>query len=281
MSASQRRTVLVTGASSGIGSATALYMAEKGFAVIGTSRAQARLAGMEEETRRRRLPFTAVELDINSDSAVEDTLPRLISEHGAIDVLVNNAGYGLWGPAQSLSNGEIRAQMDTNFFAPFRLMKAVLPAMIERRSGTIVNVSSILGRIGTPFNGAYVASKFALEGLSESMRVELWPFGVRVALLEPGYIRTNFHENQVIAAQADSTDLPYGPYTEAYRSRRRTYAWLGTDPIKVAKTVHKIARSKRPRFRYSVNPEATMGALGARFMPERLFQSLLSRATMR
>ena len=281
MASGDRGNVLVTGASGGIGLATALYMAEKGFSVFGTSRSIERLATLREEASRRGLPVTPVELDINSDEGVEGVLPRLMAERGSIDVLVNNAGYGLWGPVESLSLDELRAQFETNLFAALRLIKAVLPRMVEKAAGTIINVSSVVGRLATPFSGGYASSKFALEGLSETLRVELWPLGVRVAIVEPGLFRTNFHKNQVIAERADAEDLPYRGYVERYRARRGRYDRLAADPIKVARVIHKIARSKRPRFRYPVSPEARLGMLAARFLPERVFQALLSRATMR
>ena len=273
--------VLITGASSGIGMATALYLAEKGYSVIGTSRSMPRLAELRHRADARGLDVVAVEMDINSDTAVSEVMPGLVAEHGTIDVLVNNAGYSLWGPVQGLSMAELRSVMETNFFATFRLVKAVLPGMIRRRGGTIVNISSVEGRLVTPFNGGYAASKFGLEGLSEALRLELWPLGVRVAVVEPGLFGTHLLDNQVIASKAESPDLPYGPYIQRYRKRRRKYDRLSKDPTKVARVIHKIVRSRRPRFRYTVGAEATLGILAARYLPERLFQSLLSRALMR
>ena len=223
MSATQSKTVLVTGASSGIGKVTSLYLAEKGYAVIGTSRDMARLGDLQAEATRRNLCVTAIELDINTDEGVDTVLPQVIHERGAIDVLVNNAGYGVWGPVEALSVGEFKAQFEPNFFAIVRLLKAVLPGMIHQRSGTIVNVSSVLGRMGTPFHGAYVASKFALEGMSESLRAELSPFGVRVAVVEPGAFRTEFQNNQVVGESALSKDLVYAPYVERYRARHTRF----------------------------------------------------------
>ena len=273
-------TVLITGASSGIGLATALYLAGKGYSVVGTSRSEQGLAALRDEASRRRLEVTASQMDINTDEGVERILPQLMKERGGIDVLVNNAGYGLWGPGGTLSMKEMRDQFETNFFAAFRLMRAVLPGMIERGKGTIVNISSVEGRLGTPFSGGYAASKFALEGLSESMRLELWPLGVRVVLVEPGLFRTNFPTNQVIAEGVASSVFPLRPFLERYRARRPRFDFLKGDPVKVARVVHKIVRSRRPRFRYQVGPEARLGILAARFMPERAFQALLSRATL-
>lgn len=276
------KVVLITGASSGIGLATALYLAEKGLVVIGAGRSMKRLAELKGEASKRGLPITTVEMDINTDEGVDDALSHLMADHGGIDVLVNNAGYGLWGPLEALSVEEMRAQFETNFFAPFRLIKAVLHGMVRRGSGTIVNISSVEGRLATPFNGAYAASKFALEGLSEALRVELWPLGVRVAVVEPGLFRTNFSKNQVIADRVRSGELPnhYHSCVQRYRERRGRYDRLSADPIKVARTIHKIVRSRRPGFRYPVGPEARLGILGTRLLPERIFQALLSRATI-
>ncbi len=277
----RKTTVLITGASSGIGYVTALHLAEKGYTVIGTSRSTERLQKLTDTVTQRGLPVHPVVLDINSDDAVQEVVPQLIEEHGGIDVLVNNAGYGLWGPGGSLSIDEIRTQFETNFFAPFKLTKLVVPGMIEQRRGTVVNVSSVVGQVGTPFNGAYVSTKFALEGLSEAMRTELWPFGVRVTVVEPGLYDTEFQRNQVRAVEATLPDSPYREYIDKYNERHGTYDRLSKDPIAVAKVIHKIIRSKRPRFRYAVGAEAHLGILGKRYIPERLFQYMLSKATLR
>ena len=274
-------TVLITGASSGIGRATCLYLAQRGYTVIGTSRVASRLDGLREEARNSEVVVHGVEVDINSDSEVERAMPEVISEHGIIDALVNNAGYGLWGPVESLSIDELRAQFETNVFAAVRMTKAVLPGMLAQRRGKIVNVSSVLGRLATPFNGAYASSKFALEGLSESMRTELWPFGVHVSVVEPGLFETDFQANQVKAERSQDPALAYSAYVQRYNSTHRRYEKLSSDPVKVSKVIHKIIRSRRPGFRYPVSIEARAGILGARFLPERLFRWLLSRATMR
>ena len=280
MSATRHKTALITGASSGIGRSTSLYLARKGYSVIGTSRSMARLADLQAEASGEDLSVAAVELDINRDEDVARVVPGLVDEYGAIDVLVNNAGYGLWGPVECLALEEVRTQFEVNFFAALRLIKAVLPGMMRNRRGWIVNVSSVLGRIGTPFNGAYVASKFALEGMSESLRTELWPFGIRVAVVEPGLFDTNFQANQVAGEATSSPDLAYSPYLTRYRAGHGRFDRLASDPIKVARAIHKIARSRRPAFRHPVGVEARLGTLGSRFMPERLFQAMVRKATM-
>ena len=272
--------VLITGASSGIGMATALYMAERGYRVVGTSRAKERLADLEADAARRNLPIAGVELDINNEAGLEETLAAIAEEHGPVSVLVNNAGYGLFGPVQTLSSDELRAQFETNVIAVARLIRAVLPGMIQQGGGTIVNVSSILGRIGTPYNGAYVSSKFALEGLSESLRTELWPLGVRVALVEPGLFRTAFPDNQAMAAGIESDDAaPYGRYLRRYRSSVRGAFDRGRNPVVAAKVIHGIVRSRRTRFRYPVGLDSRFGSLAARVLPERVFLTLMGWAT--
>ena len=280
--ADAQEVALITGASSGIGMATALYMAERGYRVVGTSRSKERLAALEAESARRGLPVAGVELDINNEAGLAETLAAIAEEHGPVSVLVNNAGYGLFGPVQTLTSDELRALFETNVFAVARLIRAALPGMIERGGGTIVNVSSILGRIGTPFHGAYASSKFALEGLSESLRTEAWPLGVRVVLVEPGLVRTAFPDNQAMAGEIDGDDgVPYARYIQTYRSRFGDVFQRGRDPLVVAKVIHGIARSKRPRFRYPVGLDSRFGSFAARVLPERVFLSLLGWATRR
>ena len=275
------QTVLITGASSGIGKATALHLAGLGHKVIGTSRSLERLDALTREGEGNGQKIIPLELDINSDDAVSSVLPDVVGEHGPIDALVNNAGYGLWGPVESLTIDQLKQQFETNFFAAVRMIQALVPDMVERRTGTIINISSVLGRMGTPFNGAYVASKFALEGLSESLRTELSPFGVRVALVEPGLFHTEFQSNMVRGANADSPDHSYAPYIERYNRRHDRFERFGGDPIKVAKLIHKIIESDDPPFRNPVGMDARMGILGTRILPEKIYWPLMTKATMR
>ena len=272
-------TVLITGASSGIGYATAIHLVKEGFDVIAPSRVYSRLEQLKEETDRLGFSITCIELEINSDDAVEEVMPRLIDDHDGIDVLVNNAGYGLFGPVQTISANELRTQYETNVIAPLKLTNAVLPRMIRQRKGTIINVSSVLGQLGTPYNGAYVSSKFALEGMSESLRIEVWPLGVHVVLVQPGLYATQFQQNQVHAEKLNTLGSPVQQYLDAYHQRRERGSSFAKDPIAVAKVIHKIIRSKRPSFRYPVSLEARAGLLTKRLLPERLFQYLVSRLT--
>ena len=274
-------TVLVTGASSGIGRVTCLHLAEKGYTVVGTSRSLERLGGLFDDAEERGLRVWGVEMDVNSDESVESVTPGLMEQFGGFDALVNNAGFGVWGPIESLSIEELKLQFEANFFGAVRMIHATLPGMLERGSGRIVNISSVLGRIGTPFNGAYVSSKYALEGLSESLNIELSPFGVKVALVEPGLFETNFQQNQLRAARSEDPSLVYAPYVESYNRRHDQFDWFAADPIKVARVIEKALRSRNPALRHPVGLDCRLGTLGARILPERLFHALMSRATMR
>lgn len=277
----RKKTVLITGASSGIGKATALHLASVGHKVIGTSRSLKRLDALMHESEGNGRQVIPLELDINSDETVSRVLPDVVGEHGPIDALVNNAGYGLWGPVECLTIDELKEQFETNFFAAVRMIHALVPAMVERRDGTIVNISSVLGRMGTPFNGAYAASKFALEGISESLRMELSPFGVRVALVEPGLFRTEFQSNMVRGSNVDSPEISYAPYIEKYNKRHDRFQRFGGDPIRVARVIRKVIESKNPPFRNPVGIDARMGIFGTRVLPEKVYWPLMTKATLR
>ena len=273
--------VLLTGASSGIGRVTAIYLAERGFHVIGASRSLDRLDGLRDEMSERRLAFTPVELDINRNEGVNRVMPGLIADHGPIDVLVNNAAYGLWGPIQMLSISEMKTMFETNFFGAVRMIHGVLPGMIEQRSGVIINVSSVLGRMATPFNGAYASSKFALEGMSEALRTEVKPFGVKVALVEPGLFNTSFQQNMVTADGVDGRETVYTPLIKRYHKNHERFQSFGKDPIKVAMAIHSIIASRNPSFRNPVGLDAKAGIFGTRVLPEKIYWPLLDKATMR
>ena len=274
------RNVLITGASSGIGRAAAALLAERGYTVIGTSRRLERLAGMFEDAEERGARVFGVEMDVNSDESVESVMPGLRAQFGGIHALVNNAGFGMWGPVETVSDAELKAQFEANFFGAARMIRAVLPDMISRRAGRIVNISSVLGRMGTPFNGAYVASKHALEGLSESLRAEVKPFGIHVCLVEPGLFATDFQKNQIRAARADDPNLAYAPYVRKYDANHGKFDKMAGDPVRVARAIEKTIAARRPSFRHPVGADARAGMFGARLLPERVFQAVMDRAIM-
>ena len=284
MSDNFRRTVLITGASSGIGKVTSLYLCEKGYKVIGSSRKLGKLDAITEKANEAGECFFPLELDINlgdgEKGSIEEVLPELISEHKSIDVLVNNAGYGLWGPIEGISVAEMENQFKTNVFAPFRLSKMLISSMREKGYGRIVNVSSVAGWVATPFNGAYASSKFALEAQTEALRMELWPFGITVSSIQPGLFDTNFQNHMVQGSDAESEQLPYKDFIDNYRRKHKKWRKVIHDPIRIAKLIESIIESKRPRLRYPIGFEARAGMLGSKIFPERLYQGMISRTSM-
>ena len=183
---------LVTGASSGIGQACANQLAGSGFRVYGTSR----------HSSFRPASFEPLVMDVTSDESVRNGVARIVGEHARIDCVVNSAGYGLGGSIEDSSLEEARQQFDTNLFGVLRVCREVLPSMRQQRTGVIINISSLAGLFGLPFQGLYSASKFALEGLTESLRLETRAFGIFVVLVEPGDVRTAITNNRVFARSA-------------------------------------------------------------------------------
>ena len=183
---------VVTGSSSGIGFETSLLLAKNGFFTYATMRNLDKSNKIIDLKLKEKLPLEVLELDVTDDKSVKEAIEKIANEQGTVNVLVNNAGYALVGPLEELSIQEFKEQFETNVFGAIRVTQAVLPIMRKQRHGTIVNISSIAGRIGFPLTSAYVSSKFALEGLSESMAYEIDQFGTKVVLIEPGIIKTNF-----------------------------------------------------------------------------------------
>src|SRR5918996_1527421 len=209
---------LVTGSSSGIGFETALLLARSGFHTYASMRNLEKSKNITEIANTEKLPLQVVQLDVNDDRSVKDAIDKIVAENKRIDLLVNNAGYGLFGSLEDLSIEEIKAQFETNFFGVIRVTQQVLPIMRKQNSGTIVNVSSVGGHIGIPVLSAYQSTKFALEGLSESMSYELEPFGIRVVIIEPGVIRTNIMNSSTPAEKALDPKSPYFPLMQKVKN---------------------------------------------------------------
>jgi NAD(P)-dependent dehydrogenase (short-subunit alcohol dehydrogenase family) len=190
------KVALVTGSSSGIGFETALLLARRGFHTYASMRNLEKSKNIAEIANTEKLPLTVVQLDVNDDRSVKDAIDKIVAaENKRIDVLINNAGYGLFSPIEDVTLDQVKEQFETNLFGVVRVTKEVLPIMRKQRKGTIVNVSSGAGRVGIPLFSAYVATKFALEGLSESIRYELKQFGINIVIIEPGVIKTKAFEN--------------------------------------------------------------------------------------
>jgi NAD(P)-dependent dehydrogenase (short-subunit alcohol dehydrogenase family) len=201
-----KKVALVTGSSSGIGFEISLTLARNGFFTYATMRNLDKSKNIVALAEPEKLPLEVVQLDINDDWSIRNVIDKIADKQCAVDVLVNNAGYALVGPVEELSVQEFKEQFETNVFGVVRVIQEILPTMRMRKSGIIVNISSINGRVGFPLTSAYVSSKFALEGLSESLAYELEQFGINVILIEPGIIKSNFINNLKIGKNVYTGD---------------------------------------------------------------------------
>ena len=248
---------VVTGTSSGIGFETALALAREGYYTYATMRDTTKSDKIKELGKKDNLKIDVLELDVDDENSVKTAIQKILDQKQRIDVLVNNAGWGLWGCVEDVSIDEFKAQFDTNFFSIIRLIQEVGPTMRKQGSGTIVNISSVVGRIGFPASPAYISSKFALEGLSESLRFELAPFGVNVVIIEPGVIKTNFMKNMRMAEKS-KLDTVYRDITDKVVSGVKMMAEMGTHPKEVADTIVKAVKDEKPLPRYIVGNDASM-----------------------
>ena len=260
-------TVLITGCSSGIGRATAALFADEGWVVYATARDEADLAPLADRGCH------TDELDVTVAADVERVVDRIVEEQGHLDCLVNNAGYGQYGPLEDVPADELGRQFDVNVYGPHRLARAVLPHMREAEDGTIVNVSSVSGRLSVPGSGAYSASKHALEAMSDALRGEVEGFGVDVAVVEPGPVATNFGERSREEASEglDRREDVYGWVYEAVEDGRflAGSAPFAAEPEDVAAVIHEAAETTDPHARYPVG-QAARYMLLARFLPDGL-----------
>jgi NAD(P)-dependent dehydrogenase (short-subunit alcohol dehydrogenase family) len=251
------KVAVVTGTSSGIGFETALALAREGYYTYATMRDTTKSDKIKELGKKDNLKINVLELDVDDENSVKNTIQKILDEKQRIDVLVNNAGWALWGCVEDVSVDEFKTQFDTNFFSIVRLIQEVGPTMRKHGSGTIVNISSVAGRIGFPTSSAYISSKFALEGLSESLRLEMAPFGVNVIIIEPGVIKTNFMKNMTMAKKSE-LDTVYRDITVKVVSGVKMMAEMGTHPKEVADTIVKAVKDEKPLPRYIVGNDASM-----------------------
>ncbi len=252
---------VVTGSSSGIGFETSLLLAKNGFFTYATMRNLDKSNKIIDLKLKEKLPLEVLELDVTDDKSVKEAIEKIANEQGIVNVLVNNAGYALVGPLEELSIQEFKEQFETNVFGAIRVTQAVLPIMRRQRQGTIVNISSIAGRIGFPLTSAYVSSKFALEGLSESMAYEIDQFGITVILIEPGVIKTNFDHNLKLGKKVSTTNdrnSPYADITEKRIAGFKPRFENALPAIEVAKVILKAIRSRNvsSESRYLVGNDA-------------------------
>jgi NAD(P)-dependent dehydrogenase (short-subunit alcohol dehydrogenase family) len=270
-----QRVILITGCSSGIGRATALAAAARGHRVFASARNPESLRDLEGHGQIRPLA-----LDVTDAASIRAAVASVLAEAGRVDALVNNAGYGQYGAVEDVTAEEWRRQFDVNLFGGIEAARAVLPAMREQRSGTIVNVSSVAGKIAIPFAAPYCASKHALEALSDALRVEVAPFGIRVTVIEAGPIETRFGD-RARATVARLLASP-GPYSSFYPNAERA---MDTDfragilpPEAVARVIVEAIESDNPRTRYRITRMARVLILLRRLMPDRFFDRRMQKA---
>lgn len=248
---------VVTGSSSGIGFETSLALAREGYFTYATMRDLKKADEIQRITNEEGLPLKIIELDVDNEESAENAINTIIQEKDRIDVLVNNAGWGMWGAGEDVSVQEFKAQFETNFFSVVRMIQKVAPTMRKQGSGNIVNISSVAGRIGLPASTAYVSSKFAVEGLSESLRYELGQFGVNVIIIEPGVIKTNFFDSMKTAEKADVGET-YRDITSKVITGVKMMAEMGTPPKEVAQVIINSLKEEKPLPRYIVGNDAAM-----------------------
>jgi len=258
---SKEKVAVVTGSSSGIGFETSLLLARKGFYTYATMRNLNKSVKIEEIAEKEDLHLKVLKLDVTDDESVKDAIRQIIDESPRIDVLVNNAGYGVMGAVEDLSMNDFKSQFETNFFGVIRVTKEVIPIMRKQGNGNIINVSSVGGIIGLPLNSAYISSKFALEGWSESMRYELEQFGIDVTLIEPGVVKTNFFENVVINNNTGSTDNKTSAYSQLTQKLFEGFVPMLTSstssvPLDVAEVIYQAIESNNREVRYPVGKDA-------------------------
>lgn len=274
---SNQKVSIVTGSSSGIGLETALTLARNGYFTYATMRNPEKDALIKNALKKENLSIKVIQLDVIDDESLKNAIDHVTSEASRIDVLVNNAGYGLVGALEELSMEEIKAQYETNLFGLVRVIQAVLPTMRKQRSGRILNLSSGVCLFGYPGGSAYVSSKFAVEGLSESMAYELEPFGIRVILIEPGFVQTNFVSSMVIAKKAQDPTSPYSQMMQRIEASSSELAKSGSSADLVANVILDAVTNPNPRLRYLVGKDVEARAASKKSMDESEFFNMIKK----
>jgi NAD(P)-dependent dehydrogenase (short-subunit alcohol dehydrogenase family) len=262
---------IVTGSSSGIGLETSLTLAENNFTTYATMRNLDKASNILEVAERKNLPINVVQLDVTDDTSVQQAIQFVSEKEGRIDLLVNNAGYALLGAAEDLCSEDIQAQFNTNLYGVYRTIKEVIPIMRKQAGGgTIINIGSVNGFVASPCASAYVATKFALEGLTQSLRYELAPFGIKVTIIDAGAIKTNIITNgmripnkieeqrrqQQKQQQKNTNTSPFAEMTINILEKSKTVISNGSHPRVVADIVLKAAKVEKPQPRYSAGDDA-------------------------
>jgi NAD(P)-dependent dehydrogenase (short-subunit alcohol dehydrogenase family) len=256
----KQRVAVVTGSSRGIGIETSLTLAENGFTVYATVRNIDKASNLMDVTINRNLPIKVVQLDVTNDTSVQQAFQYIVEREGHIDLLVNNAAYTQLGSVEDLSSEEVQSQFNTNVFGIFRTIREVIPIMRKQSiGGTIINIGSANGFFGAPCISAYAATKFALEGLTQSLRFELAPFGIRVSIIEPGAVNTDVTKYSMYVPKkirAANSTSPFAEMTKSIMEKSKALIKMGSSPKLVAEIVLKIANTDKPEWRYRAGEDA-------------------------
>jgi NAD(P)-dependent dehydrogenase (short-subunit alcohol dehydrogenase family) len=277
----ETQTVLITGATDGLGKAAALLLAELGYRVFAAGRSVEKRALLDALAREKKLPLETLEMDVCDDGSVQRAVTLVYQKAGAIDVLINNAGLVYVGAVEELRMEDWRRQFETNFFGVIRVTQAILPRMRERRKGRILMMSSVSGFVTPPTQGAYSASKHAIEALSNALRYELHPFGIHTILIQPGYIVTNIQNTAMDLTQTYQEKFKSGPYAKIYASylgsAKSTRAKSRTTPEDCARIILKAIEAPRPKPRYGVTSLATFAKLANWLLTDSAADRLIRR----
>ncbi|CAN5489673.1 oxidoreductase [soil metagenome] len=251
------KVAVVTGSSSGIGYETSLLLARNQIKTYATMRNMSKNDGIIKIASEENLQLNVAQLDVNDDLSVNKAIDKIVKDNDRIDILVNNAGYDMFGPLEESSLEEIKQQFETNFFGVIRTTKAVIPTMRKQGKGTIINVSSVGGKVGLlPFLTAYHASKFAIEGFTESLRQELDDFNINIILIEPGYVSSSFLDNSKYAKGFNSNKSPYAKKVQQVFQGFESITAYSSHPSKVAQTILDVLNSPNPELRNPVGKDA-------------------------
>ncbi len=276
-----KSTVLITGGTDGLGKAAAFLLARRGYSVFAAGRSAAKREEVDRLAREERLPIHTLEMDVSDSASVQIAVELVLEKAGGIDVLINNAGVGYMAVVEEIRLTDFRQQFEVNLFGVLRVTQAVLPHMRQRRRGRILMMSSAAGLVSPPTYGAYSSSKHALEGLTNALRLEMYPFGVQVILIEPGYILTNFQQTAKELAQPYFERAKTSPYARIYAG-----ALAGSDqgrghskttPEDCARVILKAIESTHPKARYPVTPMTKWLSFGKRILSDALLDSILRR----
>ncbi len=280
---SSAETVLITGGTDGLGRAAAILLAEQGYRVFAAGRSVEKRTALDQLARERGLSLETIEMDVCDDASVARAVEAVHSRSGPVDALINSAGVAYIAVMEEVRMEDLRRQFEVNFFGVVRLIQAVLPEMRKRRRGRIINMSSISGKVAVPLFGPYSGSKFALEGMTDALRLECHPFGIHVVLIEPGYIPTGFESASVELSSAYAAGTETSPYAVVYRGFRRSWKsstrkparTRRTTPEDCARVILRALRETPPRPRYTVTRSAWAASLAKRLLSDRMLDRRL------